>query len=250
MLTTDEMEISIIMPCFRGEEYIERSIREAESELSKLIDSFEIVIVVDGIVDKTIEIAFRLAEEYRNIKVLAYENNKGKGYALRYGVENAEGKYAFMLDSDLDYNPISIKEFLMIAKETGADIVCGNRRDPRSIFVYPFVRKVSSYIFNGYVNILFRHLDIPDTQAGAKLFKSETVKRKLFPEIERYAESDGFIFDVCLLVLARRSHLKIVSAPCIFKMRTSTIGISKNFFITSYKMWKEVLTFKLSIGRF
>jgi glycosyltransferase involved in cell wall biosynthesis len=248
MLSTDEIEVSIIMPCFRGEEYIERSIREAENELSKIIDSFEIVIVVDGIVDKTIEIASRLAEEYRNIKVLAYENNRGKGYAIRYGIERVEGKYAFMLDSDLDYNPISLKEFLMIAKETGADIVCGNRRDPRSCFVYPFVRKVSSYIFNIYVNTLFRHLNIPDTQAGTKLFKSEIVKRKLFPEIERYAESNGYIFDVCLLVLARRSHLKITTAPCIFKMRSSTIGVGKKYFITSYKMWKEVLTFKLSIG--
>jgi glycosyltransferase involved in cell wall biosynthesis len=248
MLITDEIEISIIMPCFGGEEYIERSIREVENEFSKLIDRFEIIIVVDGIIDKTHEIASRLAEEYRNIKVLVYENNRGKGFAIRYGVEKAEGKYTFMLDSDLDYNPVSLKEFLMTAKETEADIVCGNRRDPRSIFVYPFVRKVSSYIFNGYVNILFRHLDIPDTQAGAKLFKSEIVKRNLFSEMGKYAESDGFIFDICLLVLARRSHLKIVSTPCIFQMRSSTIGISKNFFISSYKMWKEVLTFKLSIG--
>lgn len=249
MLDNDEIEISIIMPCFRGEEYIERSIRETEDELSRLCINFEIVIVLDGIVDKTIEIASRLAEEFRNIRVLAYENNKGKGYAIRYGVKNAKGKYALMLDSDLDYNPICLKEFLMIGKETGADIVCGNRRDPKSIFVYPFFRKISSYIFNIYVNFLFSNLNIPDTQAGAKLFKSEIVKRKLFPEIERHTESDGFIFDVCLFVLARRCKLKIVSAPCIFKMRSSTIGISRNFFVTSYKMWKEVLTFKLSIGR-
>lgn len=249
MLNNNEIEISVIMPCFRGEEYIERSIRETEDELSKLCFNSEIIIVLDGIVDKTIEIASRLTEEYRNIRVLAYENNKGKGYAIRYGLKNAKGQYVLMLDSDLDYNPICIKEFLMIGKETGADIVCGNRRDPRSIFVYPFFRKLSSYIFNSYVNFLFTNLNIPDTQAGAKLFKSEIIKRKLLPEIERYIESDGFIFDVCLFVLARRCQLEIVSAPCIYMMHSSTIGISRNFFVTSYKMWKEVLTFKLAVGR-
>lgn len=247
MLINKEVGISIIMPCFRGEEYIERSIREAENEFIKFIDNFEIIIVVDGILDKTMEIVSRLAEEYGNIKVYGYENNKGKGYAIRYGMEKAKGAYAFMLDSDLDYDPSSLEKFLVIAIESRADIVVGNRRDVRSTFVYPLTRKVSSYIFNAYVNILFRDLDIPDTQAGVKLLKTEIIKKKLFPKLEKYTESDGFVFDVCLLVLARRNDLKIVSSPCNFKMLSSTIGISKNFFLTSYKMWKEVLTFKLAI---
>jgi glycosyltransferase involved in cell wall biosynthesis len=246
MLINNEIGISIIMPCFKGEEYIERSIHEAENEFSKFIDTFEIIVVVDGTVDKTMEIVSRLADEYGNIKVYGYENNKGKGYAIRYGMKKASGKYAFMLDSDLDYDPSSLKDFLIIAKESEADIVVGNRRDARSIFEYPLARRLSSYIFNGYVNILFRDLDIPDTQAGVKLLKTEIIKRKLLTELEKYTESDGFAFDVCLLVLARRNNLKIASSPCIFQMRSSTIGIGTNYFRTSYKMWKDVLAFKRS----
>jgi len=243
----NEIGISVIMPCFRGEGHIEACVREAEREFIKFIDNFEIIVVVDGIVDKTMEIASRLSEEYGNITVCGYENNKGKGYAVRYGVEKAKGEYAFMLDSDLDYDPSSLKEFLEIAKETEADIVVGNRRDVRSIFVYPLARKISSYMFSGYVNTLFRDLDIPDTQAGVKLLKAEIIRTKLLPNLRKYTESDGFIFDVCLLVLARRSDLKIVSSPCIFRMRSSTIGMGRNFLRTSYRMWKEVLTFKLAL---
>jgi glycosyltransferase involved in cell wall biosynthesis len=185
--------------------------------------------------------------EYGNITVYCYKINKGKGYAARYGIEKAKGKYAFMLDSDLDYDPSPLKKFLEIAADSKADIVVGNRWDARSIFQYPLARKVSSFIFNKYVNTLFSDLDIPDTQSGVKLLKVEIIRRKLLPEVEKYSESDRFIFDVCLLVLARRSNLKIVSSPCIFRMRSSTIGIGKNYFCTSYKMWKEVLTFKLAL---
>ncbi len=250
MLGAEGTRVSIVLPCFRGEGYIERSIREAENEFAKFmtVSSFEIIVVVDGIVDKTMEIVTHLAEEFGNISVLGYESNRGKGYAIQYGVEKAKGKYTFMLDSDLDYDPTSVKEFLRIAEETGADIVVGNRRHPQSIFVYPLARKVSSYFFSGYVNALFRDLHVPDTQAGVKLLRSEVINRKTFPEIRKHAESNGFIFDVCLLVLARRSGLKIVSSPCIFRMHSSTIGIGKDFFRTSYRMWKEVLTFKLSLG--
>lgn len=237
------------MPCFRGEKYIESSIREAEIEFSTFIKYFEIVLVVDGIVDRTIEIASRLTEEYENLKVYGYEINRGKGYAVRHGIEKAKGEYIFMLDSDMDYSPASLKEFLTIAEESKADIVIGNRRDPRSIFIYPLARKVSGYIFNRYVNAIFSDLDIPDTQASAKLLKTENIKSKLLPEIERYNEADGYIFDVCLLVFARKMGLKIVSSPCIFKMRSSTIGIGKSFLQASYKMWKQVLSFKLAIRK-
>jgi glycosyltransferase involved in cell wall biosynthesis len=246
MQTTKKIKVSIVIPCYGGEDYIEKSIREAEKEFLRFIDSFEIIVVVDGIVDKTMEIVSRLADEYGNIRILGYDTNKGKGFAVRYGIENAAGEFAFMMDSDLDYKPAILKEFLTIAEATGADIVCGNRRDTNSTFTYPTIRKVSSYIFNSYVNFMFRHLDIPDTQAGAKLFRSETTRNILFPELRNYGESDGFVFDVCALVLARRANLRIVTAPCVFEMRSSTIGVGKTFFSTSYKMWKDVLTFKSS----
>jgi glycosyltransferase involved in cell wall biosynthesis len=247
MPCTNRIKVSIVIPCYEGENYIEKSIREAEREFVHFIDCFEIIVVVDGIVDKTFEIVSRLADEYGNIRIFGYDRNRGKGFAVRYGIEKAGGEYAFMMDSDLDYKPAILKEFLTIAEATGADIVCGNRRDANSIFIYPALRKVSSYLFNSFVNFMFRHLDIPDTQAGVKLFRSETTRRKLLPELKRYGESDGFVFDVCALVLARRGNLRIVTAPCIFEMRTSTIGVGRSFFSTSSTMLKEVFTFKSSL---
>ncbi len=241
-----EPAISIIMPCFKGEAYIERSLRETEEALKAWRDNFEILVVVDGRVDQTWEIASRLSSEFGNIRVLGYQANRGKGYAVRQGLEKAAGRFAFMLDSDLDYDPRSLECFLTVAERTGADIVVGNRRDSRSVFVYPLARKVSSYIFNAYVNALFSTLNISDTQAGVKLLKTETVRRELLPRLERVPESDGFVFDVCLLVLARQLGLKIACAPCVFRMHSSTIGISKTFIRTSYTMWKDVLNFRFS----
>jgi len=55
-------ELSIIMPCYKGEKFIEQSIREVEKVVNKFCNSFEIIVVVDGFIDKTYEIAKRLEE--------------------------------------------------------------------------------------------------------------------------------------------------------------------------------------------
>ena len=56
--------------------------------------------------------------------------------------------------------------------------------------------------------------------------------------------ADGFIYDICLLVLARKLGMRVVESPCVFKMQSSTIGVGKKFVGTAFKMAKEVLELK------
>ena len=105
------------------------------------------------------------------------------------------------------------------------------------------MRKIASWGFNVYVNLLFSELKLHDTQAGIKLIKREKAQQ-LFNYFENQQGICGFIFDIYLLVLARKLNLKIIQAPCIFEMKSSTIGKSKKFFKTAYKMGKEVWKFK------
>jgi glycosyltransferase involved in cell wall biosynthesis len=235
--------LSIIMPCYKGESFIVGSIKKVENEVSLFERNFELIVVIDGFVDKGYEKAKSLESEYKNLRVIGYEKNRGKGYAIRYGLEFTRGEYVAFLDSDLDYHPKALSRFLEIANKEYADLVIGNRRDENSIFIYPFIRKLASWGFNFYVNMLFPELNVKDTQAGIKLMKRETAK-KLFNYLKNQEGASSFIFDICLLVVSKRMGLKIIQAPCTFKMKSSTIGTGKNFLKTSYRMGKEVWNFK------
>lgn len=236
-------ELSIIMPCYKGEKFIEQSIREVEKVVNKFCNSFEIIVVVDGFVDKTYEIAKRLEEEFDNLKVIGYKENKGKGYAIKYGLEFCKGKYVAFLDSDLDYHPSALEWFLEKIKNDNVDIVIGNRREKNSVFEYPFIRKILSYCFNVYVNLIFPELRLKDTQAGIKIFKKDIIK-DLF-NIEYKLK--GYAFDICILVLARRKKYTISYAPCIFKQKFTEIGSGIGLIKTIYRMGKDVVKLKMKL---
>ncbi len=240
------VELSIIMPCYKGEKFIENSIITVEKVVSEFCKSFEIILVVDGFVDKTYDIAKNLENEFDNLKVVGYEKNRGKGYAIKYGLKFVEGKYVALLDSDLDYHPKALKWFLEKIKNDNADIVIGNRRDKNSVFEYPPLRKFLSYCFNVYVNLMFPELKLKDTQAGIKMFKHDVIK-DLFNNIYDFKSFNGYSFDVCILVLARKRGYKITYAPCIYNQKFTGIKGSIGLIKTIYKMGRDVLLLKMKL---
>ena len=237
------INISIIMPCYRGEQYIENSIRLVGDEVGKFENQFELIVVVDGFLDRTFEKASNMQKDYKYLKVVGYEKNRGKGFAIRYGMKFCRGRYFVFLDSDMDYHPMSIKTLLEYALKNKANIVVGNRRDKGSIFVYPMIRKLASIGFNYYVNALFQNLKIRDTQAGIKLVDKSSAL-EIFTLLDGNTLADGFIYDICMLVLARKLGMRVVESPCIFEMQSSTIGVGKKFIGTALNMAKEVLVLK------
>lgn len=232
--------LSLVMPCYQGEGYIENSIRVVQAELAPSEYSYEVIVVVDGFVDDTYERAKALKREFRNLSILGYEKNQGKGYAIFSGVRQSRGRYVAILDSDLDYHPRVLPNFVRIAEQSNADLVIGNRRDPGSTYRYPFVRKVFSLGFNLYVNMLFPSLRIWDTQAGIKVIRREKASA-VFSMLEACPKARGYILDIYLLMVARARNLAIVQAPCDFHMRESTIGTGGKFLTTAWRMGRDVL---------
>ena len=108
--------ISIIIPMYNSEKYIEKCI---ESILNNLYKNFEIIVVDDGSTDDSIKIV----KKYTNIKLL-YSNHAGPGSARNVGIENASGDFIFFLDSDDTINPNTLKILKNNIKKY--DIVNGN----------------------------------------------------------------------------------------------------------------------------
>ncbi len=200
-----EHGISIVLPSYNTKN-LAKNVTEVKKELEKITKNYEIIIVNDGST-KGWEKELEKLKKQKNskIKILSYNINKGKGYALKKGGMMAKGEKIIFLYSDLDIPPKQIKLFLDELNHT--DIVIGSKRHPNSKIHYPLFRRFMSSTYQIINSILF-NLNIKDTQVGIKAFNAKILK-KILPKlaIKRY------VFDLELLVVANKESYKIEEAP-------------------------------------
>ncbi len=219
--------VSIIVPSFKNESVIEESIDRLRKTMDRTNYKYEIIVVVDGMVDKTFENAKKLRSS--KIKVFGYEHNHGKGYAVTYGMLKAKGDVIGFIDAGMDIHPSAIFMLFDFMKLYNADIVVGSKLHPDSIVSYPLMRKILSWGYRTFTHLLFG-FNIKDTQVGLKLFKREVV-RHVFPNIL----VKQFAFDVEVLAVSYAyGYTKIYEAPI-------KLTFKDNSSITSRSFWKIIL---------
>lgn len=98
--------VSVIIPIFNGETYLEKSIKSA---LNNNFKDFEIILVNDGSKDSSLKIAAELAKKHKNIKVYSFDKNQGLGNVLNFALEKASGKYIARLNQDDLMHPDRLK---------------------------------------------------------------------------------------------------------------------------------------------
>ena len=142
-------------------------------------------------------------------QVLRTPENRGKGAAVRRGMQAASGEYCLFSDADLSTPIEELDKFLPLLIDIKTDIVIGSRAAVGANIVehQPFLREVMGRIFNG-VATLFAFRGIKDSQCGFKCFN-----RRATESLFSIQKLDGFSFDVELLFLAQRLSLKIVELP-------------------------------------
>jgi len=198
--------VSIIVPAYRQEQTILKDIIRIKSALDTARYKYELLVIVDGFVDKTYEIAKRLKS--KKIAIYGYKHNHGKGYAIRYGMERAKGNIIGFIDSGMDLNPNGLPILLEKLEWNNADIVVGSKRHPESKVIYPFVRRTISFLSQVFIRILFG-LNVKDTQVGMKFFRKEVVEDVLPLLLVK-----EFAFDIEILVVAYYlGYHKIFEAP-------------------------------------
>jgi len=235
MQQRNNIDISIVMPAYKQEKYIVENLRELELVLKGMNISYEIICVVDGFVDKTFENAKKTKS--KSLKVIGYDENMGKGYAVRYGMSQASGKIVGFADSGgLDYSmlPMMYQHFIWY----DADVVIGSKRHPASEIIYPWYRKILSFGYQIGTKILFG-LNIRDTQVGMKLFKRKVIQ-KILPKML----VKQFAFDIEMLSLAHYfGYDKIFEVPVQIKydFRGVSTILSKGFIRMAFNMAWDTL---------
>ncbi|MBI4897480.1 MAG: glycosyltransferase family 2 protein [Actinobacteria bacterium] len=230
-----ELKLSLVVPTYNGERYIEQNVRTIVSELESLGDDFEILVVCDGSTDNTTEAAARVDDP--RVHVLSYPDNGGKGHAITHGVAEARGRLIGWLDSDLDIPPSVILDFVRrIDRSRETDAVVGSKRHRESNVVYSPLRRIYSWGYQMFTWTLFR-VNCRDTQVGAKVFRREmldTVCPLLL--VKRYA------FDLEVLAVgAEFGFDRIDEGPVVIRDRFSGTSID-------WRAVREMLTDTLAIA--
>jgi glycosyltransferase involved in cell wall biosynthesis len=222
--------LSLIVPAYRQEKTIVEDVKNLDKILSSFPFKHEIIVVIDGFLDKTYDLLQDQRPSIKELRVFGYKKNHGKGYAIKYGVEKAKGDVVGFIDAGMDLDPSEISVALDLMEWNKADIIVGSKLHPESKVDYPFTRKILSWGYRNLTHLLFG-FNIRDTQVGFKFFKKKVAK-DVFPRIiiKRFA------FDVEILTVAYKlGYTRIYESP----IKLNFSGVSS---ITSSSLWSVIFS--------
>ena len=220
-----EFGVSIVMPIYQGEQLVKESVERVITAMRKTGKKFELIVVVDGIVDKTKNKLEKLMIKNSELRILSYRDNKGKGYAVRYGMSKAKMNYVGYMDAGHDIDTNSLANIVSsINDNLDAQVFVADKMHPMSqIINVPYFRKVYSYGFRHFVATLFGS-QMGDTQVGLKVFRKQVIAKLLKENIFMV---DRFAFDVELMTKLIQNRVKILHCPVTVRRNgeKSSVGV-------------------------
>ncbi len=208
VMSTDDSpapSLSVVVPAYREAETIGEALRRLTKALDEIGRTYEVIVVSDGNTDGTEARAIEFGHEH--LIVVHYEPNRGKGFAIKHGAGLARGEVVVFIDADLDIHPDSIAPMLDLLERTPADAVVASKVHPDSHVSYPRFRRIQSSVLRLLIRALF-DLSVSDTQTGLKVFRAPLLTTCL-----PHVTSEGFAYDLELLVLANDHHFKVIEGP-------------------------------------
>ena len=122
----DNHFISIVIPAYGAEKFIRKNLIQVKGVLDQIRYPYEIICVDDGNSDGTRKQAEKVSVAYPSkVKVVSYDENLGKGHAVRYGMAQAKGDIIGFVDAGIELNPNGLSMLLEHFEWYDADIIVG-----------------------------------------------------------------------------------------------------------------------------
>ena len=226
--------LTILIPCYNEESIIENTAHVILEWTLKQKFQTEIIFINNNSNDKTGEILTKL-ETKKGISFTT-ESIQGKGAAIKKGVQESNFEKILILDADLSANITESNKIDFFEDEV---LVLGSRV-LGSEENTPFFRIIVGTFFNFVIRQVFK-FDYLDTQCGFKYISSERVKH-IFKNIT----SQGFLYDIDLILQSKNLNLKIIEQPVDYKFHTdSSVSVIYNLYGVIkdiYKLRKKYTT--------
>lgn len=226
------MKLSVVIPVFNEVRTINKILQKVEcvdlGDIKK-----EIVVVDDGSTDGTREIL----KGVDNCKVIFHEKNKGKGAAVRTGLENSTGDIVLVQDADLEYDPNEYPNLIKPIIEGKAKVVYGSRfmgKEPTEIFLHYIGNKLLTFA----TNVLYNS-SITDMETCYKVMRREVLN-------DLNLTANRFEFEPEITSKILKKGYKIVEVPITYKVRrynegkkiTVIDGVKAFYYLMKYKFGK------------
>jgi dolichyl-phosphate beta-glucosyltransferase len=207
---------TLVLPTFNAATIITRTVEELRHFVARHPD-WRVLFVCDGCTDATPGLLVGACAGIPELDVKVFEENRGKGHAVRSGFDASATPHLVFTDVDLAYDPEDAYRMVALLRE-GADLVVANRTDPDSRYwISPrdfpslYRRHLMSRTYNAWVRFMLP-IRVRDTQAGLKAL-TQAAWRGLAPVLT----VNGFAFDVELLARAGQFGLRIIETPVSFR---------------------------------
>ena len=188
-------QVIALIPAFNEERRVGEVVTKTKPHVT------EVVVVDDGSVDRTAEVA-RAA----GAVVFTHKQNRGKGAAINTALdyfEKSPAEFGVFLDADGQHDPNEIPKFVAAARTQPADVVVGTRMG--ETHGMPMVRRLTNQ-FTSWITSKLARQRVPDSQCGYRL-----VRRSVLPHLE--LTSSRFETETEMLIQAGRAGLKIANVP-------------------------------------
>jgi len=204
------LSLSIVIPAYNEERRLPLTLDRIREFIQRRAFHFaEIIVVNDGSRDNTAQVVQTAAASDPRIRLVENPGNRGKGFAVRHGMQQARGEWILMTDADLSAPIDEFDKLAARAEHENADGAIGSRALDRSLVGVhqSSFREFSGRVFN-FAMRLVTGLPYLDTQCGFKL-----LSRACAECVAARQRSDGFGFDVEILFIAKQHGFRIIEVP-------------------------------------
>jgi dolichol-phosphate mannosyltransferase len=231
------IEVSLAAPAYNEEEGIASVITEWRDVLTAAGVSFEIVICNDGSRDQTGTILSDLSRSMTQLRTVGGAVNRGYGHALSTAIAHCKGAYIATIDSDGQFDPAAIVDFLVRVKAENADGVAGYRDRKRDSLLRVLADRALNLIVRGMFRTRLR-----DTNCALKL-----IRRDLLQSLP--LEATGFPLPTEVCIRLEAAGVRLVEAPVRHRERLA--GESKlRVWSTGWKMGWFLVYLRLRLALF
>tara|TARA_X000001036_G_scaffold98400_1_gene91296 strand:- start:39524 stop:40219 length:696 start_codon:yes stop_codon:yes gene_type:complete len=223
---------SIIVPFYNEEATLEKSVFKLVNEKFNK----EIILVNDGSTDKSKDIASNLEQKYDSIRLINFKENRGKGFAVKTGMQESSGDIVGIFDADLEYSTEDLNDLIEFIRKENTDFVCGSRfigdKDRKNIYLRTFIA-------NKLMSLLFSYVyknKITDVATCLKVFKREIIENINI-------EKDDFSIEIELIAKAISQTSDFKEIPISYNGRSYADG-KKIKFLDGFKYIFAIFKFK------
>lgn len=219
--------LTLLIPAYNEELRIGKTLEGMIAYLKGKSFTSEILVVDDGSTDKTRQVVESYMDREIPLRLIGYEKNRGKGFAIKTGMLDSRGTYVLFADADMS-TPVEMFDRFepYLAEET--DVIIGTRKTA-SAYVgkhQPFYRESMGKVFTWFSNSILG-TRISDFTCGFKCFHRRTIE-----PVFRSQRIYGWSYDTEILFIAKIKDFTIREVPV-------------NWFndeATRVKLWKNVFT--------